>query len=62
VSSRRSHALFRSDALQDMSMARLAGAIPLHDCINMDASDAGVLGVWHSQKKLFAMQWNDHDE
>jgi hypothetical protein len=37
-------------------MARLAGAIPLHDCINMDASDAGVCGVWHSQKKFFALQ------
>jgi hypothetical protein len=52
-------ALFRSDALQDMSMARLAGAIPPHDCINMDASDAGVCGVWHSQKKFFALQWNE---
>ena len=55
-------ALFRSDALQDMSMARLAGAIPPHDCINMDASDAGVCGVWHSQKKFFAMQWDDHEK
>jgi hypothetical protein len=42
-----------------MSMARLAGAIPLHDCINMAASDAGFCGVWHSQKKFFAMQSND---
>ncbi len=40
-------------------MARLAGAIPTHDCINMDASDAGVCGVWHSQKKFFALQWNE---
>jgi hypothetical protein len=55
-------ALFRLDALQDMSMARLAGAISLHDCINMDASDAGVCGVWHSQKKFFAIQWNDHEK
>jgi hypothetical protein len=55
-------ALFRSDALQDMSMARLAGAIPPHDCINMDASDAGVCGVWHSQKKFFALQWNEHEK
>jgi hypothetical protein len=51
-------ALFRSDALQGMSMARLAGAIPPHDWINMDASDAGVCAVWHSQKKFFALQWN----
>ena len=55
-------ALFRSDALQDMSMARLAGAIPPHDRINMDASDAGVCGVWHSQKKFFALQWNEHEK
>jgi hypothetical protein len=41
-------------------MARLAGAIPPHDCINMDASDAGVCGMWHSQKKFFALQWDDH--
>jgi hypothetical protein len=41
-------------------MARLAGAIPPHDRINMDASDAGVCGVWHSQKKFFALQWNEH--
>jgi hypothetical protein len=43
-------------------MARLAGAIPPHDCINMDASDASVCGVWHSQKKFFALQWNDHEK
>jgi hypothetical protein len=43
-------------------MARLAGAIPPHDCINMDASDAGVCGVWHSQKKFFALQWNEHEK
>ncbi len=55
-------ALFRSDALQDMSMARLAGAIPPHDCINMDASNAGVCGVWHSQKKFFVSHWNGHDK
>jgi hypothetical protein len=54
--------LFRSDALQDMSMIRLAGAIPPHDCINMDASDAGVYGVWHNQKSFFAIQWNDHEK
>jgi hypothetical protein len=42
-----------------MSIAR---AIPPHDCINMDASDARVCGVWHSQKKFFAIQWNDHEE
>jgi hypothetical protein len=35
-------ALFRSDALQDMSMACLAGVTPPHDRINMDASDLGV--------------------
>ncbi len=35
-------ALFRSDELQDMSMARLAGAIQQRDYINMDAPDAGV--------------------
>jgi hypothetical protein len=45
-----------------MSIAWLAGAIPPHDCINMDASDAGVCGVWHSQKKFFAIQWNDHEK
>jgi hypothetical protein len=28
----------------------------------MDASDAGVCGVWHSQKKFFAIQWNDHEK
>ncbi len=52
----------QSDALQDMSMARLAGAIPPHDCINMDTSDARVCGVWHSQKKFFALQWNDGEK
>jgi hypothetical protein len=55
-------ALFRSDALQDMSMARLAGAIPPHDFINMDASDAGVCGVWHSKRRFFAIQWDDHEK
>ncbi len=50
-------ALFSSDSLQDMSMARLAGAIPPHDCINMDAPGAGVCRVWHSQKKR-----NDHEK
>lgn len=55
-------ALFRSEALQDMSMARLAEAIPPHDHVNMDASDAGVCGVWHSQKKFFAVQWNEDEK
>jgi hypothetical protein len=37
--------LFQSDGLHNMSMARLAGAVPPHDCINMDALDLGVCGV-----------------
>jgi hypothetical protein len=45
-----------------MSMVRLAGAIPPHDYINMDASDAGVCGFRHIQKKFFASQWNNHEE
>jgi hypothetical protein len=28
----------------------------------MDASDAEVCGVWHSQKKFFALQWNEHEK
>ncbi len=55
-------ALSRSDALQEMSMARLAGAIPPHDCINMDASDARVCGGWHGQKKFTAIRWNGHEK
>jgi hypothetical protein len=43
-------------------MARLASAIPPHDCINIDVSDEGVCGVRHSQKKFFALQWHDHEE
>jgi hypothetical protein len=42
-------ALFRSDALQDMRMARLAGAIPPHDCINMDASRGSMRGMAHPE-------------
>jgi hypothetical protein len=54
-------ALFQSDALQDMSMARLAGEIPPHDRINMDASDMGVCGVWHTRKLYFAVQWDEFE-
>jgi hypothetical protein len=28
----------------------------------VSGSDAGVCGVWHSQKKFFAIQWNYHDK
>jgi hypothetical protein len=45
-----------------MPNEQLAGAIPPYYCISMDASDAGVCGVWHSQKKFFAIQWNDHEK
>jgi len=54
-------ALFRSDALQDMSMARLAGVTPPHDRINMDASDLGVCGVWHNQKQYFKVRWSQDE-
>jgi hypothetical protein len=55
-------ALFQSEALRDMSMARLAGAIPPHDSINMDASDLGVCGVWHTQRSYFAVRWSRDEQ
>jgi hypothetical protein len=54
--------LFQSDVLHNMSMARLAGAIPPHDSINMDASDLGVCGVWHTQRSYFAVRWNQDEQ
>jgi dissimilatory sulfite reductase (desulfoviridin) alpha/beta subunit len=45
-----------------MSMARLAGAVPPHDCIEMDASDLGVCGVWHTQRSYFAVRWNQDEQ
>jgi hypothetical protein len=51
-------ALFQSDALHNMSMARLTGAVSPHEIINMDGSDLGVCGVWHTQRSYFTVRWN----
>jgi hypothetical protein len=43
-------------------MACLAGAVPPHDSINMDASDLGVCGVCHAQRSYFAVRWNQDEQ
>jgi hypothetical protein len=45
-----------------MTMAHQAGAIPPHDSINMDVSDLGVCGVWHTHQFYFAVRWNQDEQ
>ena len=55
-------ALFQTKAFQGISLRRLAGVIEPHEVINMDASDLGVCGVWHTRKTYFAMEWNSEEK
>ena len=55
-------ALLRSGALNGIPMSRFTGTAPPKVHIEMDASDWGVCGVWHAQRRYFAIQWDDEEK
>ena len=55
-------ALLRSGALNGIPMSRFTGTASPKVHIEMDASDRGVCGVWHEQRRYFAIPWDKEEK
>ena len=49
-------------ALNGIPMSRFTGTAPPKVHIEMDASDWGVCGVWHEQRRYFAIPWDKEEK
>ena len=54
--------LLRTGGLNGVSWHRFSGSKPPNCRIDMDASDWGVCGVWHEQKRFFVIPWSANEK